>query len=397
MRAPERIGRYRVQSLIGVGGFAVVYRAHDEALDDTVAIKILAENWVADAETRGRFLEEARLLRRIRDDHVVRVHDVGELDGGQPYFVMEFARRGSLADRLAARAGAGLDPASARRIVTGLAQGLGALHRDGIVHRDVNPRNLFLQSSAAAGEQPRGARSTSVRSGLVGGDERLLLGDLGLAKDVVRTGGAASVIGGTPHYHAPEQLDPLAEVQPAADVFAATGVLWEAITGTPPPSPAALGQGLVAVDARWHPFFERGLAGDPDERFPDMDAWREAVLANLDVGSGAVTGAAGQVPAELATVSPYKGLAPFQSEDASRFFGRDALVGELLERLDRERTLMVGGPSGSGKSSLVRAGLIPAVGAGGLPGSERWPAILFTPRTDPPGSCPTSSARPSGR
>lgn len=384
MRPPERIGRYRVQSVIGVGGFAVVFRAHDEALDDPVAIKVLAENWVADREIRERFLEEARLLRRIRSEHLVTVHDVGELEGEQPYFVMEFAKRGTLADRLATRGGGGLDPASARKLATSLAEGMGALHRAGIVHRDVNPRNLFLQAhDGGRADAERAAQATQVHRGLISGEERVLLGDLGLAKDVARTGGAASVIGGTPHYHAPEQLDPYAPVRPAADVFAATGVMWVAITGTPPPHPTDLDRALAAVDDRWRPLFERGLAADPEERFEDMDAWREAVLACLGPGLAGGRRAAVTQPTPVATTGPYKGLAAFQTEDAARFFGRDALVAQLIERLGQARTLMVGGPSGSGKSSLVRAGLIPAVAAGGLPGSERWPVALFTPRSDP--------------
>lgn len=385
MRLPERIGRYRVQSVIGVGGFAVVYRAHDEVLDDAVAIKVLAENWGADADIRGRFLEEARLLRRIRNDHLVTVHDIGELDeDGRPYFVMEFAKRGTLGDRLATRGSAGLDPASARQLTTALADGMGSLHRAGIVHRDVNPRNLFLQAhDALSAHDKRGARATQVHRGLISGDERVLLGDLGLAKDVVRTGGAASVIGGTPHYHAPEQLDPHAPVRPAADIFAATGVLWEAVTGTPPPLPPDLEGALVLVDDRWQPLFERGLAADPDERFADMDAWRDAVLARLGPGTAGAKRAAVTQPTALARTGPYKGLAAFQPEDAAQFFGRDALVAELIDRLGRSRTLMVGGPSGSGKSSLVRAGLIPAVATGGLAGSERWPVVLFAPRSEP--------------
>jgi len=82
-------------------------------------------------------------------------------------------------------------------------------------------------------------------------------------------------------------------------------------------------------------------------------------------------------------VCPYRGLAAFQPEDADRFFGRETLVADLVARLDRERVLFVIGPSGSGKSSVVRAGLIPAVQAGAISGSDRWPVALFSPRADP--------------
>ena len=82
-------------------------------------------------------------------------------------------------------------------------------------------------------------------------------------------------------------------------------------------------------------------------------------------------------------VCPYRGLAAFQPDDADRFFGRDDLVAELVERVERERVLFVIGPSGSGKSSAVRAGLIPAVVKGEIPGSERWGVALFSPSADP--------------
>jgi WD40 repeat protein/class 3 adenylate cyclase len=82
-------------------------------------------------------------------------------------------------------------------------------------------------------------------------------------------------------------------------------------------------------------------------------------------------------------VCPYRGLASFQPEDGGRFFGRDALVASLVEQLDRGRVLFVVGPSGSGKSSVVRAGLIPALQAGAIPGSERWSVALFSPRSSP--------------
>lgn len=82
-------------------------------------------------------------------------------------------------------------------------------------------------------------------------------------------------------------------------------------------------------------------------------------------------------------VCPYRGLGAFQLEDADRFFGRDELVAEVVEHLDRARVLVVVGPSGSGKSSLVRAGLIHAVRSGALSGSERWGVALFTPRSNP--------------
>jgi WD40 repeat protein len=96
----------------------------------------------------------------------------------------------------------------------------------------------------------------------------------------------------------------------------------------------------------------------------------------------AIGRAPGQLGAAFA-ICPYRGLAAFQPDDADRFFGRDELVSDLVQRLDRDRILFVVGPSGSGKSSLVRAGLIPALRSGAILGSEGWAVALFSPRSSP--------------
>ena len=103
----ERIGPYRVERVLGTGAFATVWLAHDEGLDARIAIKILAENWALDEEVRRRFTEEARILWRAASDHIVRVHTIGELEDGRPYFAMDYADRGSLAERMAERASEG--------------------------------------------------------------------------------------------------------------------------------------------------------------------------------------------------------------------------------------------------------------------------------------------------
>ncbi|MGQ0848821.1 MAG: nSTAND1 domain-containing NTPase [Actinomycetota bacterium] len=385
MLTPDRIGRYQVHSVVGVGGFAVVLRALDESLQDVVAIKVLAENWAREPRVRERFLGEARLLRRIRSQHLVTVHDVGELDDGRPYFVMEFANRGTLANRLEARHATTLDPASLITLATVLAEGLGALHAAGVVHRDVNPRNIFIQErDEGAGRPERMGAPTRIHVGLIAPGERLMLGDLGLAKDLIRAGPAVSVLGGTPSYQAPEQLDPRGEVSPATDVYGATGVLWEAMTGEPPPEPAGLDRALATLPPAWRPVLGRGLAALPEDRFETTAQWLAAVLNAAGAGDGEL-GRKVVSRLDLTEVAegPYLGLATFQPEDATRFFGRDSLVTDLVRRLRRDRVLVMGGPSGSGKSSVVRAGLIPAIATGALPGSEHWPLALFTPRADP--------------
>ena len=111
-----------------------------------------------------------------------------------------------------------------------------------------------------------------------------------------------------------------------------------------------------------------------------MPEWEAAALGALDEATGAVR--VGFRAATPGTTCPYKGLASFQPEDAAFFFGREVLVDELVARLQTAWTLVIGGPSGSGKSSLLRAGLVPNIAAGALPGSQHWPIAIFTPGLD---------------
>ncbi|XDO64330.1 protein kinase [Streptomyces sp. RLB1-33] len=96
----DRIGRYRLDRRLGAGGFGVVWLAHDEVLEAVVALKVLSDNWADHLDVRERFLSEARLLRKADSNRVVQVYDIGELPDGRPYFVMEYADGGTLADRI---------------------------------------------------------------------------------------------------------------------------------------------------------------------------------------------------------------------------------------------------------------------------------------------------------
>ena len=204
----DRIGRYRLTQRIGAGSFATVHKGHDDELDVPVAVKVLNNNWVGNPDVEGRFLTEARLLRRIKDEHIVRVYDIGRSPEGAPYFVMDYADGGSF-DRLRKNL---LPPGRALRLCADAARALDVLHRHNVIHRDVTPGNILLNHSA---------------SGL-----KVLLADLGVAESLVdRSGGHATA--GTPAFMALEQ----ASGQPLdhrSDVYSMAAVTYTLLTGHTP-------------------------------------------------------------------------------------------------------------------------------------------------------------------
>ena len=264
-----RLGRYELHDVVGTGGFATVYRATDPSLEAIVAVKVLADNWSRDPEVRRRFRAEAVLLRRVQAGGSIpglaTVYDIDEDDSGQPYFVMSYADRGTLARRAKARRWSAADVVP---IIDALAETVGALHDNGIVHRDLKPTNVLLRSDGQA--------STAGPGQLVGADERVLVGDLGLAKDLRREATSMSFAGGTRLYLAPEQLDVGTTVDHRADVHAASAIISELLTGSPrPPSGPESKSGVSPALYR---ALEQGLAPDRDDRFPSMSRWREGLV-----------------------------------------------------------------------------------------------------------------------
>ncbi|MFJ2827969.1 serine/threonine-protein kinase [Streptomyces sp. NPDC087263] len=210
----DRIGRYRLDRRLGAGGFGVVWLAHDDVLEAAVAVKVLSDNWADQLDIRERFLSEARLLRRADSNRVVQVYDIGELPDGRPYFVMEYADGGTLADQVCAGP---LPVGEALRLTALAARGAAALHEAGIVHRDIKPSNVLLRSSP-------------------GGSDRVLLADLGLAKSLAQASGL-TMAAGSAGYTPPEQAEPGSGIDARADVYSLGALGYHLVTGSVPGPP----------------------------------------------------------------------------------------------------------------------------------------------------------------
>ena len=276
---PARLGRYVVRRRLGSGAFATVWLAYDEQLDSPVAVKVLAENWADDGQVHRRFLEEGRYLRRVESPHVVPVYDAGELPDGRPYLVMAYADQGTLAARYdPSQPGGGTPPTpgQALAVLRQVGSGLQALHDRGVLHRDVKPANVLFRTVDAAD----------------GAQVRAMLGDLGLGK-ALDASSRLTMIAGTPSYVAPEQAQ--AESPDArADQYSLGALAYLLLSGRPAfrftslqqaadPAPADPLPGQPAeVDA----VVRRALARDPEDRWPDVTTFVEAVEAAVEQTAG---------------------------------------------------------------------------------------------------------------
>ncbi|GAA4595638.1 serine/threonine-protein kinase [Actinoplanes octamycinicus] len=251
-----------------------MWLAEDDILESQVAIKVLADNWAHHPDVRARFEQEAQVLRRADSERLVRVHDFGELPDGRPYQVMTYAGGGTLADRL----DGGLMPiGTALRTAVDIAQAVTVLHESGVLHRDLKPSNVLFDT--------------------VRGDERVLVADLGLAKEIAQASGF-TVVAGTPGYMAPEQSLPGGGLDVRVDVHAIGALTYEMLTGKPPRPGAVLPPSKLrpGVSKQIDRAVLRALEPDRERRWPTAAAFAEALSTSpsrrLIRAAGAIAGVA---------------------------------------------------------------------------------------------------------
>ncbi|PRQ03192.1 WD40 repeat domain-containing serine/threonine protein kinase [Enhygromyxa salina] len=283
------IGRYVVLRFVGAGGMGQVFAAYDPTLDRKVALKLLPTTFGGELEQRTRLLREAQALAKLSHPNVVQVYEAGEHEG-QVYVVMEFVAGQTLGEWTAGEHAEGARP-SARAILDKYLQagrGLAAAHKAGLVHRDFKPSNVIVDDDGCA---------RVLDFGLVAGaDDPVELRPVGAADasaslralDVELT--TTGTLLGTPAYMAPEQFSG-AKIDARTDQFGFCVALFEALTGARPfagstvaelSSNVSEGRRSGSITARVRSgrlarALNRGLAADPEQRWPSMQALLDAL------------------------------------------------------------------------------------------------------------------------
>ncbi len=278
-------GRYRLDRLLGRGGFALVFLATDLTLRRQVAVKVLHAELTEDQghDFLARFTQEARAVAVLDHPNILSIHDYGEALG-TIYLVMPYVDGGTLHDRL--RAVTRVGPADAGRYLRQVAAALDYAHRRNLVHRDIKPQNMLLRAE----------------------DDHLLLADFGIAKVISGTSAQSRTsVMGTIAYMAPEQFEGI--VSPATDIYALGCVLFQLLTGQVPfdgsteqvifshlqkPLPRLAERSIAGLPAAIQEVLERAVAKRPDARYRTAGEFSAAYDAAL----------AGNLPAPDLRVAP---------------------------------------------------------------------------------------------
>jgi serine/threonine-protein kinase len=303
-------GKYRVERVLGEGGMGVVVAAHHLQLDQLVALKFLREDALDSPQVVERFIREARAAVRIKSEHVARVIDVGKLENGAPYIVMEYLDGRDLDGWLEERGALPLEQAV--EFLLQACEAIAEAHALGIVHRDLKPANMFCVRRAD------GLLSVKVL-------------DFGISK---MTPGAASksehkmtrtnAVLGSPFYMSPEQMRSSRDVDVRSDIWSLGVILYQLVTGRMPFEAEAMPELVLKiadtapVSMRVHrpdltPGFEavvmRCLEKDRQLRYANVG---ELALALREYGPPRARGSVDRVMRTLQTAGLAPGAGPTQ-------------------------------------------------------------------------------------
>jgi WD40 repeat protein/serine/threonine protein kinase len=397
------LGHYEVIRALGKGGMGEVYLARDTRLGRKVALKRLLG---VSAHATSRFLQEARATAKLTHENIVALYELTEHQGSR-LLVLEFVPGKTLADWLKARADTDplgqrprLPEARAAELMLPVARALRCAHDAGIVHRDLKPANIILADSGTVKVLDFGVAKLLGQDddappplAIPHSDEPSTENDatnealaLAATQAPLHALTKAGTIVGTRAYMAPEQwrAEP---VDGRTDLWALGVILFQLVTGHHPLEPL-LPDALLTVGVLDLPIpsvrerlphlgklaavIDRCLLKHKEDRIGSAHELCDALEA---IGRPHVPRQGGEDEEQ----NPYAGLSAFQEHDADRFFGREALIAQLSLRCAEVPLLALVGASGAGKSSLVRAGLIPALKRGG----EAWEAFVTRPGPHP--------------
>ncbi|MFH1532464.1 MAG: SUMF1/EgtB/PvdO family nonheme iron enzyme [Pseudomonadota bacterium] len=328
-------GKLRLIRRIGEGGFGAVYEGEQVALARRVAVKVLRSDASRDPEVMTMFSREMQAIAALDSPNVVRILAADKAPvTGELFYAMELLKGQTLRGALLQHGR--LTHARAAGLIRDILFGLSAAHEKGIIHRDVKPENIMIEPEP-------------------GGAERAVLLDFGVSRilRMARPGSGVTVVG-TPGYIAPEVLAGH-RVDQRADIYSAGVVLYEMLTGARPTTTEReeLRRELVSrkiPDGTIRTVLN-ALEMEPRRRFMSAQLFSDA-LTGVPMASDR---------RETAVATPFKFFSPFDEEDAAYYFGRDRVITEILETVLFGRSLVLTGPSGTGKSSMIHAGLLPAL------------------------------------
>ncbi len=325
-RLPKEFGRYRILRPLGKGGMGAVFLAHDTLMDTQVAIKVPHRKATRSEKAVKRFYREARVMFGLRHPNLCPVHDVGEIDGFL-YLVMAYIEGEPLSNAIATRSS--FSETDAAKLIGTIATALEFAHQKGIVHRDLKPENIMLED----------------------GDVPVVM-DFGLALEVnagaSRLTTAGSIIG-TPAYMPIEQVTGQTEcIGPQTDVYSLGVILYELLCGRLPftggvtivlgqiigSEAPRLSESKPEIDPALEAICMRAMAKEPEDRYPTMQAFSEALAAYVSPPSIQIVGT---TPVEDSRIV----IDPIEVSDLPN----DSHSGKSLARLRNHD--MVGKPTGN--------------------------------------------------
>lgn len=363
---------YELIDRIGAGGYGAVYRARQQIVGREVAVKVILPQYANAHQFVRRFEAEAQFIARLEHPHIVPLFDYWR-DPEGAYLVMRYISGGNLTVQLQKRTFT-LDDIA--RFLDQITAALSVAHRSGVVHLDLKPDNILFDD-----------------------DDNAYLTDFGIARSTATPHNSPDTpppFDGTAAYASPEQIQGIPPT-PQVDIYSLGIILYELLTGLHPYGDLSSSQLIMKqlteplpnvqavrpdLPLAFNDIIQRCTAKDPTQRYRHVRQVAAAFQQAQYQQTADMTGTFLAFDPKT-TPNPYKGLRPFDEADAGHFFGREDLVAQLVGYLSSNPFLAVVGPSGSGKSSLLKAGIIPAIRRGAITNSHKWFIADMVPSVNP--------------